>query len=93
MDLGKAIEDMERKTGVTLTDNEKEYYNFAIMEKMHSKVVNVSDLNYDKELVVQEKKKNLTIKDRFDMARKIVHDRKSDISYFVKNIKKDRDER
>jgi hypothetical protein len=93
LDLGKAIEDMERKTGVTLTDNEKEYYNFAIMEKMHSKVVNVSDLNYDKELVVQEKKKNLTIKDRFDMARKIVHDRKSDISYFVKNIKKDRDER
>ena len=89
LDLDKAISDMERKTGVTLADKEKEYYNFAIMEKMHSRVVNVSDLNYDKELVVQEKKKNLTMKDRFNIAKQFIHDKKSDISYFVKGLKKD----
>ena len=33
LDLGKAIEDMERKTGVTLTDNEKEYYNYSWANK------------------------------------------------------------
>lgn len=93
LDLDKAIEDMERKTGVALTDAEREYYNFAIMEKMHSRVVNVSDLNYDKNLVVQEKKKNLTVLDRLSRATKIVHDKKSDISYFVKERKKDQEER
>lgn len=90
LDLDKAISDMERKTGVTLTDEEKEYYNFAIMEKMHSKVVNVSDLNYDEQLVVQEKKKNLTLGDRLSRVRKIVHDKKEDIKTF---ISRDRDDR
>lgn len=94
LDLDKAITDMERKTGVTLTDEEREYYNFAIMEKMHSKVVNVSDLNYDEQLVVQEKKKNLTIGDRLSRVRKIVHDKKSDIAYFITRDKnRDRDDR
>lgn len=93
LDLDKAVIDMENETGVKLTDKEKEYYNFAIMEKMHSKVVNVSDLNYDKELVVQEKKKRLTMRDRLSRARKIVHDAKSDISYFITGNKKDGDER
>lgn len=90
LDLDKAITDMERKTGVTLTDEEREYYNFAIMEKMHSKVVNVSDLNYDEQLVVQEKNKNLTIGDRLSRVRKIVHDKKEDIKSF---ISRDRDDR
>lgn len=94
LDLDKAIADMERKTGVTLTDEEREYYNFAIMEKMHSKVVNVSDLNYDEQLVVQEKKKNLTIGDRLSRVRKIVHDKKSDIAYFITRDKnRNRDDR
>ncbi len=90
LDLDKAIADMERKTGVTLTDQEREYYNFAIMEKMHSKVVNVSDLNYDEQLVVQEKKKNLTMGERLSRVRKIVHDKKEDIKSF---ISRDRDDR
>ncbi len=90
LDLDKAIADMEAKTGVTLTDEEKEYYNFAIMEKMHAKVVNVSDLNYDEQLVVQEKKKNLTIRDRLNRAGKIIHDKKVEITSF---ISRDRDDR
>ncbi len=90
LDLDKAIADMERKTGVVLTDQEREYYNFAIMEKMHSKVVNVSDLNYDEQLVVQEKKKNLTMGERLSRVRKIVHDKKEDIKFF---ISRDRDDR
>lgn len=90
LDLDKAIADMERKTGVVLIDQEREYYNFAIMEKMHSKVVNVSDLNYDEQLVVQEKKKNLTMGERLSRVRKIVHDKKEDIKFF---ISRDRDDR
>lgn len=90
LDLDKAVADMEAKTGVTLTDEEKEYYNFAIMEKMHAKVVNVSDLNYDEQLVVQEKKKNLTIRDRLNRAGKIIHDKKVEITSF---ISRDRDDR
>ena len=82
------IEDMERITGVTLTDQEKDYYNFSIMEKMHSKIVNVSDLNYNEQLVVQEKKKNLTMRDRFNRVRKIMHDKKVDMSYLVKRVTK-----
>lgn len=88
LDLDKAILDMERITGVTLTDQEKDYYNFSIMEKMHSKIVNVSDLNYNEQLVVQEKKKNLTMKDRFNRVRKIMHDKKVDMSYLVKRVTK-----
>ena len=79
---------MERITGVTLTDQEKDYYNFSIMEKMHSKIVNVSDLNYNEQLVVQEKKKNLTMRDRFNRVRKIMHDKKVDMSYLVKRVTK-----
>lgn len=90
LDLDRAIADMEEKTGVTLTDEEKQYYNFAIMEKMHAKVVNVSDLNYDEQLVVQEKKKNLTIRDRLNRAGKIIHDKKVEIASF---ISRDRDDR
>ena len=88
LDLDKAILDMERITGVTLTDQEKDYYNFSIMEKMHSKIVNVSDLNYNEQLVVQEKKKNLTMRDRFNRVRKIMHDKKVDMSYLVKRVTK-----
>ncbi len=90
MDLDKAIADMERKTGVTLTDKEREYYNFAIMEKMHSRVVNISDLNYDERLVVQEKKKNVTLGDRINRVRKIVHDKKVDIVSFISRDHDDR---
>lgn len=90
LNLDKAISDMEAKTGVTLTAEEREYYNFAIMEKMHSKVVSVSDLNYDEQRVVQEKKKNLTLGDRITRVRKIVHDKKVDITSF---ISRDRDDR
>lgn len=90
LDLDKAISDMERKTGVSLTEKEKEYYNFVIMENMHSKIVNISELNYDKELVAQEKNKNLTVGDRLKRVGKIVHDRHSDVSYFLNRGSKGR---
>ena len=54
LDLAQAEEMMERRTGETLTDEEREYYNFVIMEKMHSKVVGVTDLDYDTDKVQEE---------------------------------------
>lgn len=58
LDLDQAIKDMNRKTGITLTDEEKEYYKFLI-EKMKEKVVEVCDLNYNKEMVEKIRKDKL----------------------------------
>jgi hypothetical protein len=74
MDLEKAAKSMEKTTGVTLTDAEMEYYNYAIMEHMHSRVVNASDLNYDEALVTQERKKNISVKQRLATIRRRIHD-------------------
>lgn len=74
LDLDKAMQDMERRTGVSLTDEEKEYYNFVI-NKMHSKVVQVCDLNYNKELIEKSKKEKLGDK----LKRKILIKRGTDI--------------
>lgn len=58
LDFEKAVQDMERKTGIGLSDEEKEYYRFFI-NKMHGKIVSVHDLKYDKELVEESKKEKL----------------------------------
>ena len=42
---------MNEKTGETLSDEEREYYKLVIMDKMHSKVVGVSELGYDTDKV------------------------------------------
>lgn len=55
IDVNQAVIDMERKTSITLTDKEKEYYNF-IINKFLEKIKKVSELNYDKELVEKNKK-------------------------------------
>ena len=58
LDLDKAMQDMERKTSIVLSDEEKEYYKYFI-NKMHAKIVSVHDLKYDKELVEESKKQKL----------------------------------
>lgn len=58
LDFEKAVQDMTKKTSVTLSDEEKEYYRFFI-NKMYSKVVLVHDLNFNKELVEANKKGKL----------------------------------
>ena len=58
LDYEKAVNDMERITSITLSDDEKEYYKFLI-NKMHSKVAVVHNLNYDEKLVDEYKKEKL----------------------------------
>ena len=59
LDLNQAISDMERRTGVELTDEEENYYRF-LFEKMKAKVVEVSDLNYDRDLIEKTKRQKLS---------------------------------
>lgn len=79
-DFQKACDDMERRTGISLTDEEKSYYDFLI-QKMHSKVVDVDKLNYNRELVEQNKKR--TLGDRVIRVIDSVSDRIEDIKYFL----------
>lgn len=58
LDLDQAIKDMVRRTGVQLTDEEENYYRF-LFEKMKAKVVEVSDLNYDRDLIEKTRRKKL----------------------------------
>lgn len=58
LDIEKAMKDMEKKTGISLTEEEVEYYKFFI-SKMHAKIVSVHDLNYNRELVEESKKVKL----------------------------------
>ena len=58
LDIDKAMQNMEKKTGIGLSDEEREYYKFFI-SKMHSKILLVNDLNYNRELVEESKKVKL----------------------------------
>lgn len=58
LDIEKAMNDMERKTGISLSDEEKEYYRFFI-NKMHTKIVSVHNFGYNRELVEESKKVKL----------------------------------
>lgn len=51
LDIDQAEQKMNEKTGETLSDEEREYYKLVIMDKMHSKVVGVSELGYDTDKV------------------------------------------
>lgn len=79
LNFEKAAENMERKTGISLSDEEKEYYKFLI-DKMHSKVVSVHDLNYNRELVEKNKKEKLG--DKLIRIKDSVSDRIEDIKAF-----------
>lgn len=80
VDFDKAVKDMERKTGIGLSDEEREYYSFLI-NKMHSKIVSVHDLNYDKDLVNQNKKEKLG--DKINRLKDTVSDKIEDIRDFI----------
>lgn len=79
LDYEKAVSDMERKTGISLSNEEKEYYSFLI-NKMHTKIVDVHDLNYDRELV--EKNKNEKLGDKLTRLKDSVSDKIEDIRSF-----------
>lgn len=76
LDFEKATQDMERKTGIALSDEEKEYYKFLI-DKMHTKVVSVHNLDYNRELVEKNKKEKLG--DKLIRLKDSVSDRIEDI--------------
>ena len=76
----KAENDMVRKTGITISDEEREYYKFLI-HKMHPKIVSVHNLNYDKELVNQNKKEKLG--DKLNRLKDSISDRVEDIKAFI----------
>lgn len=86
LDFDKAVKDMERKTGICLSDEETEYYRFLI-NKMHSKIVSVYDLNYDQNLVNQNKKEKLG--DKLKRLKDTVSDKVEDIKAFINPPKDD----
>ena len=75
LDLEKAENDMIRKTGITISDEEREYYKFVI-QKMHSKILSVYNLNYDKELVKR-------VGDKINRLKDSVSDKVEDIKAFI----------
>lgn len=88
LDFDKAVKDMERKTGINLSEEETEYYRFLI-NKMHSKIVSVYDLNYDKDLVNKNKKEKLG--DKLNRLKDTASDKIEDIKAFINPPKDDRD--
>lgn len=86
VDFDKAVKDMERKTGIGLSNEEREYYRFLI-NKMHSKIVSVYDLNYDKDLVNQNKKEKLG--DKLSRLKDTVSDKVEDVKAFINPPKDD----
>ena len=57
-DLDQSLKDMTRRTGVELSEEEKEYYDF-LFGKMHAKVLSVCEVNYDRNLVEKLRKQKL----------------------------------
>lgn len=58
MNFDRAKGDMERVTGISLSSEEEEYYRY-VLQKMYPKVLDVCNLNYDKELVEKNKEEKL----------------------------------
>lgn len=97
LDLEKAIEIMTRRTGVTLTDKEKEYYRFVIVDKMIQKVSNVVDYEYDKEKLTQNTEYGVSLVKRLKRRITLFRDNRKNRIY-KRNIKRNekkesRDER
>lgn len=60
--LDDAIISMENTTKVTLSDQEKQYYNF-MFSQMKDKVQEVVDLNYDEDEITRRKKLRTRLKE------------------------------
>ena len=70
LDFDKANDEMTRKTGVILTPREKEYYKSTIFDKMHSIIVNASEVNYDTEEIIRARKDRMSMLERINYSRK-----------------------
>ena len=97
LSLEDAEKAMEKQTSMTLTESEREYYNFVIMEKMHSKVVDVTDLDYDVQEVQQKKRQEASFVENLKEAlprafRTRLHYKPDDINNEQNNDNKDEHE-
>lgn len=72
LDFDKASDEMTRKTGVILTQSEKDYYRSTIFDKIHSIIVNASEVNYDTEEIIRARKDRMSILERLNYSRKSV---------------------
>lgn len=78
LDFDKANDEMTRKTGVILTSSEKDYYRSTIFDKMHSIIVNASEVNYDTDEIKRARRDRMSIAGRLNYSIKNV---KSKMSY------------
>ena len=86
-DLDKAVSDMTRRTGLELTQEEREYYDF-LFGKMHAKVLSVCEVNYDRNLV--EKLRKEKIGDKVLKVKDTVTDKVHDFKALRKTIKRNK---
>lgn len=77
LDFDKANDEMTRKTGVILTQSEKDYYRSTIFDKMHSIIVNASEVNYDTEEIIRARKDRMSMLERLNYSRKNVRSKVS----------------
>ncbi len=77
LDFDKANDEMTRKTGVILTQSEKDYYRSTIFDKMHSIIVNASEVNYDTEEIIKARKDRMSMLERLNYSRKNVRSKAS----------------
>ena len=86
-DFDKAVSDMTRRTGLELTQEEREYYDF-LFGKMHAKVLSVCEVNYDRNLV--EKLRKEKIGDKVLKVKDTVKERVQDFKALRKSIKREK---
>lgn len=89
MDFDKAKTDMERVTGITLSGEEEEYYRF-VLQQMYPKVLDVYNLDYNRELV--EKNKEEKLGKKLLRLRYTISDKLIDFKNFPKRKSKKSDE-
>lgn len=77
LDFDKASDEMIRKTGVILTEEEKKYYRQTIFDKMHSIIVNASIVNYDTDEITKARKDRMSMLQRLNYSRKNVRSKLS----------------
>lgn len=77
LDFDKASDEMTRKTGVILTPKEKEYYRKMIFDKMHSIIVNASEVNYDTEEIIRARKERMSVPERIIYSGKTIRSKLS----------------
>lgn len=81
LDFEKAKADMQRVTGISLSEEEEEYYRY-VLHKMFPKVLDVCNLNYDRELV--EKNINEKLGKKFSRMRYTISDKLIDLKNLPK---------